>query len=155
MLTRPERDVRLACLQRDIECARCVSRELISTVIEQGCVRLLNMRLNGAKEQLRRFIAAEAWTDAAFALLEIELPQWKLRRLAYEDGQWYCSLSRYPGLPSELDEIAYGSHEVLPLAILSAFVQARCAAGLIVTPANPVPQVRSALGCVACCDDFA
>ena len=27
-------------------------------------------------------------------LLAFELPQWKLRRLMYEDGEWTCSLSK-------------------------------------------------------------
>ena len=61
---------------------------------------------------------ARAWNDAALALVELELPAWKLRRLVHENGKWHCSLSRHPNLPVALDDTATASHEVLPLAIL-------------------------------------
>ena len=70
-------------------------------------------------------VEAEAWTDAALALIEMELPGWKLRRLAYEDGEWICSLSSQPYLPAQIDDTADSNHEVLALALLSAFVEAR------------------------------
>ena len=64
-----------------------------------------------------------AWTDAALALIELELPQWRVRRLAYDDGEWYCSLSRGRELPDWLDQPVEGRHADLALAILSAFVE--------------------------------
>jgi len=36
-------------------------------------------------------IESEAWTEAALALVELELPLWKLRRLVHEEGIWLCS----------------------------------------------------------------
>ena len=36
--------------------------------------------------RIASLIKAGAWTEAAFALIEFELPAWKLRRLVYEDG---------------------------------------------------------------------
>ena len=86
----------------------------------------------------------------------MELPQWKLRRLIHEDGEWHCSLSRHIALPAELDDMAEGHHETLPLAILSAFVEARRhgLAGDEGTPKS-VPQVRSIRGYAICCDNFA
>jgi hypothetical protein len=55
----------------------------------------------------------------------------------------------------ELDDIAEGSHEVLPLAILSAFLEAR----RLTVAANPfpprsIPQARFH-GHLVCCDNFA
>jgi hypothetical protein len=44
------------------------------------------------------------------------------------DREWLCSLSNQPQLPLGLDNVAEASHEVLPLAILLAFLQARRAA---------------------------
>ena len=35
-----------------------------------------------------------AWTDAALALIDLELPQWQFRRIAYDEGEWSCALSR-------------------------------------------------------------
>jgi hypothetical protein len=43
---------------------------------------------------LDRLIEAGAWTDAAITLIGFELPSWSVRRLACEDGEWLCSLSR-------------------------------------------------------------
>ena len=57
-------------------------------------------------------------------MVELELPYWTVRRLTYEDAKWYCSISRQPRLPVPLDDTANASHEVLPVAILSALVEA-------------------------------
>jgi hypothetical protein len=55
----------------------------------------------------------------------------------------------------ELDDIAEGSHEVLPLAILSAFLGARRLT-LAANPfhQDPIPQARFH-GHHVCCDNFA
>ena len=86
-----------------------------------ACTRLPAVKAT----RIDQLIEAGAWGEAALALIELELPAWKLRRLVYEDGQWLCSLSRQPNLPVALDDTADASHEVLPLAILRAFVEAR------------------------------
>jgi hypothetical protein len=115
---------RLGNLERRIHGADAVTSELMSDVIATGCIRLA--ALGGAsKAKLKWLIEAGAWTDAAMALIELELPQWKLRRLVRDDGEWFCSLSRQPELPIGYDETAEATHESLPVAILLAFVQAR------------------------------
>src|SRR5665213_1260292 len=92
----------------------------------------------------------------ALTLIELELPAWKLRRLVYEDGEWFCSLSKQPNLPVALDDTADARHEVLPLAILSAFVEARCTTSAARETSSPtVPQVQPTSGIVICCDNFA
>ena len=101
-------------------------------------------------------IEAGAWGDVALALIEIELPAWKLRRLIYEDGEWFCSLSKQPNLPVELDDTADGRHDVLPLAILSAFIEARrckqlCARNQFADRAASPAGIANAI----CCDNFA
>jgi hypothetical protein len=76
--------------------------------------------------RIERLIESAAWTDAALALLELELPNWRLRRLAYDDGEWHCALSRQRELPDWLDDGSIESHNAdLAMAILSAFVDAR------------------------------
>ena len=71
------------------------------------------------------WIKSQAWTDAALALIDIELPQWQVRRLAYDDGEWYCALSRQRELPDWLDQPIETRHADLALAILRAFVEAK------------------------------
>ena len=58
-------------------------------------------------------------------MIDLELPQWQVRRLAYDDGEWYCALSRQREVPDWLDEAIETRHADLALAILSAFVEAR------------------------------
>jgi hypothetical protein len=82
--------------------------------------------------RLERLIRSEAWTDAALALIDLELPQWQVRRLVYDQGEWHCALSRQRELPEWLDQSIETHHPNLPLAILSAFVDAR----LTVPPVN-------------------
>jgi hypothetical protein len=100
--------------------------------------------------RIERLIESGAWTDAALALLELELPQWQLRRLAYDEGEWHCALSRQRELPEWLDDRSVESHHAdLSLAILSAFVDARRKSvrpSLTIVAAAPprrMPQVRS------------
>jgi hypothetical protein len=91
-----------------------------------------------------------AWADAVLALLELELPYWKLRRLLYEDGEWHCVLSRRLELPLDLDDGTEATHEVLALAILIAFIKTRSAVA-----SAAVPLVRAAPRDTVCCDNFA
>ena len=51
-----------------------------------------------------------AWTDAALALIDLELPQWQVRRIAYDEGEWYCALSRERELPDWLDQSIEARH---------------------------------------------
>jgi hypothetical protein len=76
------------------------------------------MKRTGKAARIAQLFGGGAWSDAALALIELELPAWKPRRLVYEDGEWHCSLSRHPNLPVALDDTANASHDVLPLAII-------------------------------------
>jgi len=76
----------------------------------------------GTVARIERLIQAKAWTEAAFALIELGLPQWTLRRIAYDGGEWHCALSRRRELPDWLDQSSEASHPDLALAILSALV---------------------------------
>jgi hypothetical protein len=58
-------------------------------------------------------------------------------------------------LPMGLDEVAEGSHEALPLAVLIALLQAlRDHAGRE-SGVTGVPQVNFLPGYTVCCDNFA
>ena len=147
---------RLDRLTEQLRHAPALTRDLISTVMAEACTRLPVLRSAGKTARIDRLIEIGAWNDAALALIELELPAWTLRRLIREDGQWFCSLSKQPNLPVDLDETADANHEALALAILSAFVEARRMASAVhgIRP-QTVPQIRSKSGHAVCCDNFA
>lgn len=160
MLFDPKCDDRLARLTGQLRLASTLAPDLICSVfadlIAEGCTRLPALSRTGKVARVEQLVAAGAWTDAALALTELELPAWKLRRLVYDDGEWFCSLSRQPNLPAEIDDTADASHDVLPLAILGALLAARRSADIAGDIRPPtVPQVRPMSDDAICCDNFA
>jgi hypothetical protein len=129
--------------------APAVTADLISEVVGTPSRRL--------PPRIARLIESGAWTDAALALLELELPQWQLRRLAYDEGEWHCALSRQRELPEWLDDRSVESHHAdLSLAILSAFVDARRkSAPPSLTSVPATPRGANPLYEPVCCDNFA
>jgi hypothetical protein len=83
------------------------------------------LRQTETTARIERLIQSAAWTDAAFALIDLELPQWQVRRIVYDGGEWHCALSRERELPEWLDRSIETRHANLPLAILIAFVNAQ------------------------------
>ena len=146
---------RLDALQEGLHRVRMVTREIIDDVITGACLRLQAQHPD-VKAGVLRLIDSRAYTDAILALLELELPQWRLRRLMHEEGEWHCTLSKQLGVPVELDDMAEGSHETLPLAMLSAFVEARRSRFVAATErrASHVPQLWPAWDYLVCCDNF-
>ena len=102
-----------------------VTAEFISDIILQACHRCAAKGSAGKTARVQQLIKSGAWTDAALALIDLELPQWQIRRLVYDEGEWHCALSRQRELPDWLDDAIEGHHADLALAILSAFVVAR------------------------------
>jgi hypothetical protein len=143
---------RLANALRD---ANCVTPELFSQVIRDGCRRLPSVRRTTDFARLEQFIQSGAWTDAALSLLALEAPQWRIRQIVHDDGEWYCTLSRVRELPDWLDQPAEARHGDLCLAILSALVD---------TKADDAPEVEGSptnasgldqpLDAPLCCDNF-
>jgi hypothetical protein len=149
-----ERLQRLSALQESLDRAPAISRVHVLDVIARGCTRF-HAHASSTQAKVFRLIEAGAFVDATCALQELEMPQWKLRRIVHDDSQWHCSFSKYPTLPMELDDVAEGSHQALPLAILRAFLEALCRT-LAANPHAPRsgPPVRFH-GHVLCCDNFA
>ena len=145
------REQDLDTLEDELRRAQRITPDLVAKVIDRTC----RAQHPTGKAAILRLIDSGAFVESALAVLELEWPSWKVRRLAQDDGEWRCSLSRQLALPAELDVIAEASHEILPLAILNAFVETRrtafAANGLV---PKTVPRVRRAYGCVACCDNF-
>src|SRR5260370_31615634 len=115
---------RLADLQNQLGCAHAVTAELMSKVAG-ACTRFTMPSCAGKAAKIDRLIVSEAWTDAALALVELELPQWKLHRLVYEQDAWLCSLNKQWNLRVWFYDCAEARHQSLPLAILSALIEAR------------------------------
>jgi hypothetical protein len=134
--------------------AHAVSPDLMADVIGAACRRLPPVTETSAR--IERLIGSQAWTDAALALIDQQLPQWQVRRIAYDEGEWHCALSRQRELPEWLDQSIEAHHEDLPLAILSAFVDARRAAAPRSRTSVPHVPHDSGLPCIPlCCDNFA
>ena len=136
-----------------LRAAHAVTADLIAEVIGESCQRFPPIRRTEKTARIERLIGSGAWMDAALALIELELPQWQVRRIAYDEGEWYCALSRQRELPEWLDQSIETQHADLPLAILSAFVEAqRAPAPSSRTSVPPVPS--NALYVALCCDNF-
>ncbi len=97
----------------------------MSDVIGETCRRFSSVGQSEKTARIEQLIQSGAWTDATLALIDLELPQWQVRRIAYDDGEWYCALSRERELPEWLDQSIEARHADLALAILSAFVDAQ------------------------------
>jgi hypothetical protein len=136
--------------------AQAVNAGLMSEIISETCRRFPSVGPTEKTARIERLIGSGAWTDAALALIDLELPQWQVRRIAYDEGEWYCALSRQRELPDWLDQSIETRHADLPLAILSAFVDAqRVNAPSSRTSVPFVPRDASALYEPVCCDNFA
>jgi hypothetical protein len=163
MLTRSNLVERLEKMNDRICAASAVTVEFMSDFVSAACDRLPMLDRAGKAARIQGLVESGAWTDTALALVEIELPRWKLRRLVLDEGQWLCSLSKQVNLPRGLDDSVDAGHEVLPLAILSALLEARRSAIAAPQSSPTVPLVRSAPGvapypdnvfCVVACDNF-
>jgi hypothetical protein len=136
----------LAELPEQLRHTQAVTPELMAEVIARAC-RRFSAHPSSATARITRLIESGAFVDATLALFALQLPQWKLRRLAYDDGQWHCAFSRQLALPPELDQTADASHEILPLALLGAFVEAqRCGPAADDSRPSSVPQVKTIEG---------
>ena len=114
-----------AILGDRLNAASTVTPTLISDVVAAACRRLPSFGASEKAARITDLIRLRAWTDAALALIELELPFWKVRRIAYDEGEWYCALSRERELPDWLDGAVEARHPDLALAILGAFIEAQ------------------------------
>src|SRR5260370_39369440 len=136
--------------------AQAVTSELIWEVIGETCRRFPSAGQGEKIARIERLIGSGAWTDAALALIDLELPLWQVRRIAYDEGEWYCALSRERELPDWLDQSIESRHADLALAVLSAFVDAeRFTAPSSRTSVPNVPRDANPIYDPVCCENFA
>ncbi|MDH2349400.1 hypothetical protein QCM77_08950 [Bradyrhizobium sp. SSUT18] len=130
-------------LSKRLRNAHALTRPLMLEIIDHACRRFNSPGQSERATRVMRLVDAGAWTDAALALIALELPLWQVRRVAYDEGEWHCALSRERELPDWLDAAIEARHTDLALALLSAFVEVQA---LIVEVSRPsVPSVRPAL----------
>jgi hypothetical protein len=126
-----------ATLSYRLRDAHEVTASLIREVIDKACRRFPSIGQTAKTAQIERLIASEAWTDAARAMIDLELPPWQVRRILYDEGEWHCALSSERELPDWLDQSIEARHADLVLAILSAFVEAQGVAAPASGPSVP------------------
>jgi hypothetical protein len=137
-------ETRATALGKRLRVACAVTPELIADVIREACRRVASRGRADKTERVNELVRLAAWTDAALSLIELELPQWQVRRLAYDDDEWYCTLSRERELPDWLDQSVEGRHAHLALAILSAFVEVQRIS--VDAPRTSVPRAPQGAG---------
>src|SRR6476620_6950384 len=136
--------------------AHAVTSELMTEIIGEACRRFPSVGQSRKTSRIERLIQNAAWTDAALALIDLELPLWQVRRIAYDEGEWYCALSRQRELPDWLDRSIESHNPDLALAILSAVVEARrIAMPSSRTSVPTVPRDANPLYEPASCENFA
>ena len=124
MLSFSMRKDRIERLIRKVDRATCPTHPLLVEIVSAVCPRHLEGR--GSKSvALRHWLETDAYHDVIFGLVEWELPGWTVRRLALDDGLWWCALT--PRLSAfwghdEVDE----SHPDMTLALAKAFLVALC-----------------------------
>jgi hypothetical protein len=132
-----------------------MSADLMTEIVDTVCVRFASLRRTERAARAEQMIRQGAWTDAALALLALELPQWQLRRLIYDDGEWHCALSRAREMPEWLDQSIEARHADLPMAILRAFVSARQASAPAIRSSVPAaPRATDEHYEPLSCDNF-
>ena len=137
LLSEPQKPAELADRLRD---TYAVTTEFLSDIIRQTCRRFPATGQSSKTARVERLIQSGAWTDAALALIDLELPQWQVRRIAYDEGEWHCALSRQRELPDWLDQSVEARHADLALALLSAFVAVQRISAPLSRPSVPAER---------------
>jgi hypothetical protein len=144
-------------LQRLIQRADTVTPDLLSAALGLALARCATPhRLDDAR-RIGRLIQSEAWIDAALALVGLDR-RLTIRRLAHDDGEWRCTVGTQWPVPEWLDDTAEAGHAVLPLAILSAWLEGLRISAPSAVPTTSVPRVPSESSDMLLsmnCDNFA
>jgi len=136
--------------------ANAATPDLIAEVIDLACRRYPSPGQSAKTARIEQLIDARAWTDVALALIDLELPAWHVRRIAYDSGEWHCALSRQRELPDWLDQASEGRHADLTVALLCAFVEVQAASASSRQPSVPTTTRKLKPLCdPVCCDNFA
>ena len=128
--------------------------EFLSNIIREASRRSPSTAGSPKSDRVDQLIQSQAWTDAALALIDLELPQWQVRRLTYDGGEWFCALSRQREMPDWLDQPVETHHTDLAFAILDAFAQAKRISAAPNQADVPVPPSVMPFLAPVCSDNF-
>ena len=145
----------LAEISERIRDAPNATATIFREIIEATCRRFPSLGQRVKTARIERLLGAEALAEAALALIDLELPQWQVRRIAYDGGEWYCALSRDRELPDWLDQSVQAHHQDLALAILAAFVDAQAVTAPLSQPSVPTSRREANVFFAQMCDNFA
>jgi hypothetical protein len=156
MFLHSNRSEQLATLAEHVSAADEATSELFSEIVVATSRRLWTPGEAAKAARLHDLIEAGALTQAALSLIELELPLWKLRRIAYDEGEWHCAMSRQRELPEWLDQAVEARHASLTLAILGAYIETVGQTELSREPNRPsVPQASAQQYQPLYCENFA
>jgi hypothetical protein len=144
----------LDALDHLLQSAQEPSLDLLTRIVNGACTRISRQGKTEAFDRLVHLAKIGAWMDAAFALIELEVPLWRVRRLACENGEWLCSLSHQQNLPITFDDCAEATHEALPMAILGAFVEACRRRDATQEMVPTVPHIQPWPEQMICCENY-
>ena len=151
-----QRSEQLAALAGQVSAADEATPQLFSEVVVATARRLWAPGEAAKATQLHDLIEAGALTQAALNLIDLELPLWKLRHIAYGEGEWHCAMSCQRELPDWLDEAVEARHASLTLAILGAYIETGGQIELSRESSRPsVPQTRTEQYEPLYCENFA
>ncbi|MET4442644.1 hypothetical protein ABIB75_000905 [Bradyrhizobium sp. GM2.2] len=121
--------------------AQVMTQPLMLEIIDKACRHFPSARIDRA-HRARHAPDRSRGLGRCRALMELELPLWQVRRIAYDEGEWHCALSRERELPDWLDAAVEARYSDLALALLSAFIEVQALALEVSRPS--VPTVRPA-----------
>jgi len=78
----------LDALDSALQSAHEPNLDLLAKIISGVCTRISHLSKSETLDRLGHLAKIGAWTDAAFALIALELPLCRVRRLVYENGEW-------------------------------------------------------------------
>jgi len=128
-------------------------RDLLDVIAESR--RRFRSERSVKADRVEQLIQSQAWTDAALALIDLELPHWQIRSLTYDGGEWFCALSRQRNMPDWLDQPVETHHADLARAILDAFAEAKRISAPQNRDGDPVQAAVAPLYEPVCSENFA
>lgn len=142
-----------ATLRDTVRQADAMTPALLRAIVAQSGRRLslLNRQAMPVK-RLDELLRAGAEIDTLLALMAVETPRWRLRRIVCDGGEWHCALGRDPNMPIEIDDLVETRHASLACAVALALLDAQTtAAGVESSVSDSSPATVQ----TACCDNFA
>jgi len=140
-------------LRREICRAHALTAELATAVLDLASARCALPDRARQANRIRELIGAQAWTDAALALVALDRAR-IVRQLIRDETEWRCTLESQWLVPDWLGDTVDFAHPVLPLAILGALVESWRGSSVASPAKTSVPgsrsDLRDAIACIDC-----